>query len=83
MDEQEKKSFIVNTYINWLAILKSAIMTQKHDKDITKLDKEVKQLQLEKRQMTKEMKKMAQENKNQDDRIERLEQQLMILFKKN
>ena len=69
MDEQEKKSFVVNTYLNWLAILKSAIMTQKHDKKITQLEKDFKKLQEKKRMMSKENKKMAQENKKMAQEI--------------
>ena len=40
MNEQEKKSALVNAYLNWLSILKTAIKTQKHDKEIENLKKE-------------------------------------------
>ena len=37
MNEQEKKSALVNAYLNWLSILKTAIKTQKQDKEIENL----------------------------------------------
>ena len=40
MNEQERKSFIVNTYVNWLSILKSVIKTKEHENEIKKLEKE-------------------------------------------
>ena len=54
----------MNTYVNWLSILKSVIKTKE-------LEKEVKKLNDEKKEMTEEINQLKIRVENQDERYER------------